>query len=145
MVNIYFLTYVTYFAYAHYYLLSVYLLQGEQTVCWQTFRSHPFCLCLCLSIAGCANSLTLLANVRLNQPLCWRSSLLADDIASDVNSPGISHFHISSLVVNIYISPILFMPITSFYMSVFCRVRWLSHTLGKTFSKVELSVEVHHP
>ena len=26
MVNIYFLTYVTYFAYAHYYLLSVYLL-----------------------------------------------------------------------------------------------------------------------
>ena len=39
---------------------------------WWTFLSHPFCLCpllssLCLSSAGCANSLTLLAK-RLSKP-----------------------------------------------------------------------------
>ena len=37
------------------------------------------------------------------------------------------------------------MPITSFCLSVFCRMRGLSHTLGKRFSKAELSADVHHP
>ena len=48
-------------------------------------------------------------------------------------------------MVNIFISPMLFMPITSFCLSVFCRMRGLSHTLGKRFSKAELSADVHHP
>ena len=39
------------------------------------------------------------------------------------------------------------MPITSCisYLSVYCRMCGLSHTLGKKFSKAELSVDIHHP
>ena len=37
------------------------------------------------------------------------------------------------------------MPITIFFLSVFCRKHGLSQTLGKTFNKAKLSVDVHHP
>ena len=66
---------------------------------------------------------------------------LDDDVSGDVNSLAyLAYFHSSSMIVNIYISPTSFMPITtcSFYLSVFCRMRGLSHTLGKTFGKAEL-------
>ena len=37
------------------------------------------------------------------------------------------------------------MPITTFSLSIYCRMHGLSHALGKTFSKAELSVDIHHP
>ena len=47
-----------------------------------------------------------------------------------------------------HISPILqlLIPITNFLicMSLYCRMHGLSHTLGNTFSKAELCVDVHH-
>ena len=205
MVNIYFLTYFTYFAYAHYYLLSVHLLQDEQTVCWQTFRSHPFCLCpfpslfiycrmckqshtlgkrlvkptpllmfitaswwhlqwcqlswhisltftshlwwwtfishpfylcpllasICLSFAECADCLTLLARhsarssslLTFITPSWWH--LWWHQLSWHISL----NFHSSSLMVNIYISPSFFMPITIFYLSVLLQnVRTVWHS-----------------
>ena len=36
------------------------------------------------------------------------------------------------------------MPITVFSLFIYCRMRKQSHTLGNTFGKAELSVDVHH-
>ena len=69
---------------------------------------------------------------------------LTGDVSGDVNSPGISHL-LSELISDSEHLYLLFMPITIFFLSVFCRRRGLSHTLGKTFSKAKLSVDVHHP
>ena len=127
-------------------------IQGEQTVCWQTFRSHPFCLCpfpsLFIYCRMCKQSHTL-GKHSVNKPTPFLTFITASwwrlqwrQLSWHISLTFTSHLWWWTLI---YISPILFMSITSFYMSVFCRVRWLSHTLGKTFSKVELSVDVHHP
>ena len=84
--------YVTYFAFADYYILSVYLLLDAQKI------SHS---------GKTFNKAQLSLDVHYP---------LAESISNHVNSPG------SSLVVNIFISPMLFMPVTSFYLSVFCRM-----------------------
>ena len=108
--------YVTCFAYAHYYLLSIY--------CRMRKQSH---------ILG---KMISKAELPVDVP-----NPLDDDVSGDVNSLAyLAYFHSSSMMVNIYISPTSFMPITtcSFYLSVFCRMRGLSHTLGKTFGKAEL-------
>ena len=75
---------------------------------------------------------------------------LADDVSSDNDSPGLSRLF-SQLIYDDehffsdIMSPILPMPITIFSMSNYCWMCKQSHTLSKTFSKVELSVDVHHP
>ena len=76
---------------------------------------------------------------------------LADDISGDINSPGIFHLFLQ-LISNgehyflTYLTYILLMPITIFfYLSLYCRMHGQSHTLGNTFSKAKLSVDVHHP
>ena len=75
--------------------------------------------------------------------------LLADDVSCHVNSPGTPHFFIDIMsdgehLYSDIMSPILLMPITVFSLSIYCRMSKQSHTLGNTFSKAELSVEVHH-
>ena len=72
----------------------------------------------------------------------------AEDVSGHVNPLCISHlnFHSSTMMVNIYISPILLKcPLLIFSLFIYCRMRKQSRTLGKMFSKAKLSVDVHHP
>ena len=85
--------------------------------------------------------------------LLTHSSPLADDISVMSTilaySVYLTYFHSSYLMVNIYpltcLTYFVFFPFAIFYLSVYCRMRGWSHTLGKAFSKAELSVDVHHP
>ena len=126
------------FVYAHYYRLSVCLLQDTQMVSHHTLGKM-------FSISEIS------VDIRYSQLMI---SLVMSVLLS---SPGMSHLISQLTLISRYlwwwtfilwhISPILFMPITSciLYLSVYCRMCGLSRTLGKKFSKAELSVDIHHP
>ena len=68
---------------------------------------------------------------------------LTDDISGDINSTGISHLFSQLIYDGEYLDFTYF--VYAHYLSVFCRMQGLSHTLGNTFGKAELAVDVHHP
>ena len=114
--------YVTCFAYAHYYLLSIY--------CRMRKQSH---------ILG---KMIGKAELPVDVP-----NPLDDDVSGDVNSLAyLAYFHSSSMMVNIYISPTSFMPITtcSFYLSVFAECADCLTLLARRSVRPS-SVGVHHP
>ena len=62
---------------------------------------------------------------------------LADNISGDVNSPGITYFQSSSLMVNIYISPSLLMPM-HYYLLSFCLLQ-NERTVSRSWQCVQQS------
>ena len=73
---------------------------------------------------------------------------LAEAVSDHINSLGISHFfHSSSLMVNIYFwhTHVRHLFCLRPFLSIYYRMHKQSHTLGKTFNKTQLSVDIHHP
>ena len=96
-IKFYSLTYLIYFVYAFYYLLSVWLLQDARINCLTLLARHS------------AKLTSLLTFITYSWWRLWSCQL----------SWHISPIFTAHLMVNMYISPILFMPVTIFYLSVY--------------------------
>ena len=91
----------------------------------------PITSSLCLSIAGCANSLTLLArhSAKLSFLLTFITFLIFSQLIYDGEHLDLTHFaYAHYYLLSVY---------------TYCRMCKQLHTFGKTFCKAKLSVDIH--